>query len=247
MTAWDIAFVRLFAPVPGRVDPYIDVGGGLAFFDPARDRASIAGGTVRASIGLDAWITRQLTLGLAGIYRVNFVDETVGHAGRAHRVGRPLVNSTPRSNQSIAGAKDRRIAYDGVTPSLACRHRTTILLATCHRGLPIFDASGVVRRAGLGSPTTLAGDPWFSSTFLPTGVARSLGPSKCCGRSRLHISPLRSSSSTIRTGGVWLVTQPVEGHALARDCALEQASEGSAALALWRSTRWTIMELAPTM
>jgi hypothetical protein len=83
MTAWDIAFVRLFAPVPGRVDPYIDIGGGLAFFDPARDRASLVGGTVRGSIGLDAWITRQLTMGLAGIYRVNLVDGTVGHAWQA--------------------------------------------------------------------------------------------------------------------------------------------------------------------
>jgi hypothetical protein len=83
MTAWDIAFVRLYAPVPGRIDPFIDVGGGLAFFDPARDRASLVGGTVRGSVGFDAWITRQLTLGLAGIYRVNFVDETVGHAWQA--------------------------------------------------------------------------------------------------------------------------------------------------------------------
>jgi hypothetical protein len=83
LTAWDIAFVRLFAPVRGRVDPYVDVGGGLAFFDPARDRASLVGGTVRGSIGIDAWLTRQLTLGLAGTYRVNFVDETVGHAWQA--------------------------------------------------------------------------------------------------------------------------------------------------------------------
>jgi hypothetical protein len=80
MTNWDIAFVRLYAPVPGRVDPYIDVGGGLAFFDPARDRASLVGGAVRGSIGLDVWITRSVTLGLAGLYRANFVDETVGHA-----------------------------------------------------------------------------------------------------------------------------------------------------------------------
>jgi hypothetical protein len=83
MTAWDAAFVRLYAPVRGRIDPFIDVGGGLALFDPARQRRSIAGGTVRASFGFDAWITRQLTLGVAGIYRVNFVDETVGHAWQA--------------------------------------------------------------------------------------------------------------------------------------------------------------------
>jgi hypothetical protein len=83
MTAWDIAFVRLYAPVRGRVDPFIDVGGGMTFFDPARERASVAGGTVRASVGFDAWITRQLTLGVTGIYRVNFVDESIGHAWQA--------------------------------------------------------------------------------------------------------------------------------------------------------------------
>jgi hypothetical protein len=83
MTAWDVLFVRMYAPVPGRVEPFIDVGGGLAFYDPARDRGSLAGGTVRASFGFDAWITRSLTLGVAGIYRVNFVDETVGHAWQA--------------------------------------------------------------------------------------------------------------------------------------------------------------------
>jgi hypothetical protein len=83
MTAWDVAFLRLYAPVRGRVDPYLDIGGGLAFFDPARDRPSLLGGTVRASAGLEVWVSRHLTLGLSGLYRVNFVDETIGHAWQA--------------------------------------------------------------------------------------------------------------------------------------------------------------------
>lgn len=83
MSAWDIAFVRLYAPVRGRVDPFIDVGGGLAFFDPARDRPLLVGGTVRASAGFEAWVARNLTLGITGIYRANFVDETIGHAWQA--------------------------------------------------------------------------------------------------------------------------------------------------------------------
>lgn len=80
MSAWDIAFLRLWAPVDGRVDPYLDVGGGLAFFDPARDRPSLVGATVRASLGLDVWVARNLTLGFAGIYRLNLIDSTLGHA-----------------------------------------------------------------------------------------------------------------------------------------------------------------------
>ena len=83
MNACDLLFVRLYAPVRGRVDPFIDVGGGLAIFNPARDQPTRGGGTVRASIGLDAWVTRNVTLGLSGIYRANFVDETVGHAWQA--------------------------------------------------------------------------------------------------------------------------------------------------------------------
>ncbi len=80
MTAWDIAFVRVFAPVRGRVDPYIDLGGGLAFLDPALERTSKLGGTARASLGFDAWLTKNLTLGLAGIYRLNVVEDTLGHS-----------------------------------------------------------------------------------------------------------------------------------------------------------------------
>ena len=83
MSAWDIAFVRLFAPVRGRVDPFIDVGGGLAFFEPARNRPTVMGGTVRASVGFEAWVARNLTLGLSGVYRANFLDDTVGHAWQA--------------------------------------------------------------------------------------------------------------------------------------------------------------------
>ena len=83
MTAWDIAFLRLYAPVRGRVDPYIDIGGGLSFFEPARERATQVGGTVRTSVGLDVWITRSVTLGLTGLYRANFVEQTVGHSWQA--------------------------------------------------------------------------------------------------------------------------------------------------------------------
>ncbi|HLT38537.1 MAG TPA: hypothetical protein VK034_19755 [Enhygromyxa sp.] len=83
MSVWDVAFVRLFAPVRGRVDPFLDVGGGLAFFDPARNRPTLVGGSVRAAVGFEAWVGRNLTLGLSGIYRANFVDDTVGHGWQA--------------------------------------------------------------------------------------------------------------------------------------------------------------------
>jgi hypothetical protein len=83
MTAWDLAFLRLYAPVRGRVDPFIEVGGGLAFFDTARNRATRLGATVRTSVGFEAWVTRSVTLGVSGIYRANFLDETIGHVWQA--------------------------------------------------------------------------------------------------------------------------------------------------------------------
>jgi hypothetical protein len=83
MSAWDLAFLRFFAPVKGRFDPYLDVGGGLAFFEPARSRPTQVGASIRASVGFEAWVARNLTLGLAGLYRANFVDDTVGHAWQA--------------------------------------------------------------------------------------------------------------------------------------------------------------------
>jgi hypothetical protein len=83
LSIWDVAFMRLYAPVRGRVDPYIEVGGGLAFFDPARARPTSVGGSVRGSVGLEIWVAKNLTLGLVGIYRANFIDDAIGHAWQA--------------------------------------------------------------------------------------------------------------------------------------------------------------------
>ena len=79
MSLWDVAFMRLYAPVRGRVDPFIDVGGGLSFYDPARERPALLGASVRASAGFEAWVSRQMTLGLSGLYRATFIERTIGH------------------------------------------------------------------------------------------------------------------------------------------------------------------------
>lgn len=83
MSALDLAFVRLYAPIRGRFDPYIDVGGGLSFFNSARDRPTEVGATVRASAGFEVWVSRSVTLGFSGIYRANIIDESLGHAWQA--------------------------------------------------------------------------------------------------------------------------------------------------------------------
>jgi hypothetical protein len=81
MSVWDVAFVRLFAPVRGRVDPFLDVGGGMAFLEPAREGEPLdVGGTVRASLGFDAWVAKNLTIGVSGLYRVGFLRDSIGHS-----------------------------------------------------------------------------------------------------------------------------------------------------------------------
>jgi hypothetical protein len=81
MTVWDAAFIRLFAPVRGRVDPFIDLGGGMAFLEPAREGERLdVGGTVRGSLGFDVWLAKNLTFGVSGMYRAAFMRESVGHS-----------------------------------------------------------------------------------------------------------------------------------------------------------------------
>ncbi len=81
MSNWDVAFLRLFAPVRGRVDPFVDVGGGMAFLEPAREGERLdIGGTLRASLGFDAWIAKNLTIGASGLYRAAFMGDSIGHS-----------------------------------------------------------------------------------------------------------------------------------------------------------------------
>ncbi len=83
MTSWDIGLLRLWAPVPGRIVPYADLGLGLGVLNPARGRALLAGATVRGAVGLELWIGRSLTLGVQGLYRANIFGDTVGHTWQA--------------------------------------------------------------------------------------------------------------------------------------------------------------------
>ena len=76
----DFAFVRLFAPVRGRVDPFVDLGGGMVFLESARPGLPLdVGGSLRASVGFDAWLTKTITLGISGLYRAVFVGDSIGH------------------------------------------------------------------------------------------------------------------------------------------------------------------------
>ena len=95
MLYWDAAFLRVFMPLKRRVQPYIEIGGGLARLN---HRAGDAGGTVvavrsyggqvRAAVGVEGWVSNTVTIGFSGTYRLNAFKElpgqgpgwTVGHA-----------------------------------------------------------------------------------------------------------------------------------------------------------------------
>lgn len=80
MFVWDIAVLRAFVPVRGRVQPFGDLGGGLGvdrvpFTDKRR-----ALGILRVGLGLDLWLGRTATLGLLATYRLIGTPGDVRHA-----------------------------------------------------------------------------------------------------------------------------------------------------------------------
>lgn len=82
---WDALFARVHVPVRKRLQPYVEVGGGLARVDRAVD-GRLYGAQMRLGLGFDGWVTRNVTLGLAGVYRLSALNDRdagrwiVGHA-----------------------------------------------------------------------------------------------------------------------------------------------------------------------
>jgi hypothetical protein len=80
MTNIDFAVARVFWPLDGRIQPYVDLGGGMAILEPPDPSDPVQlGGHFRGGLGFDAWVARSVTLGFGLIYRANAVDDTVGH------------------------------------------------------------------------------------------------------------------------------------------------------------------------
>jgi hypothetical protein len=81
IAAFDLVMVRAFVPIAGRFQPFLDVGGGVLYYnppfpelDPAR-----AGGTLRTGLGFDGWVSRTVTLGLTVHYRLIGLAGRIGH------------------------------------------------------------------------------------------------------------------------------------------------------------------------
>lgn len=84
MLYWDALFARIHLPLKRRFQPYVEIGGGLARLARAEGGRSF-GGQVRTALGLEGWVSTNVTLGFAAQYRLNALKDgdrgvVVGHA-----------------------------------------------------------------------------------------------------------------------------------------------------------------------
>lgn len=80
ITQLDFAIARVHWPLDGRLQPYVDAGGGMAIVEPPDPTEDvILGGTIRGSAGFDAWVARTVTLGAGVQYRANLYSGGTGH------------------------------------------------------------------------------------------------------------------------------------------------------------------------
>jgi hypothetical protein len=79
LVLFDLAVLRLFLPVKGRVQPYFDAGGGVGVYRRPFGDASDAVGVGRLGLGTDFWLAPTFSLGLAADYRLLGIERSVGH------------------------------------------------------------------------------------------------------------------------------------------------------------------------
>jgi hypothetical protein len=80
ITQLDFAIARVHWPLDGRLQPYVDAGGGMAIVEPPDpNEPVILGGSIRGSLGFDAWVARTVTLGAGTQYRANLYGGGTGH------------------------------------------------------------------------------------------------------------------------------------------------------------------------
>lgn len=80
MLYWDALFVRLHLPLKKRFQPYADIGGGLARLARGEGGRSY-GAQMRAAIGIEGWVSSTVTMGFAGVYRLNAIHDVQGGQG----------------------------------------------------------------------------------------------------------------------------------------------------------------------
>ncbi len=87
MLYWDALFARIHVPVWRRIQPYAEIGGGLARLTrpELEDVRFSAGPQMRGALGLEGWVSPNITLGFSTVYRLQALRDTnqawtLGHA-----------------------------------------------------------------------------------------------------------------------------------------------------------------------
>lgn len=81
LTVFDFLVGRFFLPVKGRFQPFVETGGGGALYlPPDPGLAETFGWQIRAGLGFDGWVGRNLTLGMVAAYRLVGLEDSLGHA-----------------------------------------------------------------------------------------------------------------------------------------------------------------------
>ncbi len=86
MLFWDPLYLRVFMPLKRRVQPFVELGGGLAAYQRPEGRY-LVGGQLRTGLGLEGWLTPNMTLGLIGNYRLTRLRQKFADGSTEHPVG----------------------------------------------------------------------------------------------------------------------------------------------------------------
>lgn len=76
---FDLATVRFFLPGSRRIEPFVDVGGGVGMYRPPfrNDVLGVGSGTV--ALGMEAWLGPTFSLTVGAQYRLLAIRNDVGH------------------------------------------------------------------------------------------------------------------------------------------------------------------------
>lgn len=80
ITMFDLAVLRVALPATARVEPRIDVGGGIGARRRPFDSGAQAVGSIRSGVGVDFWLGPTFTLGASLVHRLTLLNDAAGHA-----------------------------------------------------------------------------------------------------------------------------------------------------------------------
>lgn len=78
LNSYELLVIRAFVPMLGRVEPWVDLAGGISTLDSVRAVSDGVGGQLRIGGGADFWIRPKVAIDLGLHYRINSVGASTG-------------------------------------------------------------------------------------------------------------------------------------------------------------------------